>query len=340
MTRLARRDFLATAALASIGLPALAQETRLTLATTMPPGAAAAQAMEFIGPWMSRLTAASKGSVAVQVRDGPNIATLANSYDRVMNDVVQIAWSLQPMLGGKFPLSEVAGLPFLAKNCETASVALWRLYKSGLIDSEYQDIVPLWFGVSAASNLHLAKPLKTLLELDGLKVNVFNRGLLQVVERFKGTGSSVPPEQVYEALQRGNLDGMMTAWSGFNAYKLGEVTQYHVMAPFGSSVHMFFMSKKKFQSLPADAQKAITEASGEEQSRLHGKTWDHHEGVQRGVVEATGKHKFVDATPAQLAEWKTRIEPLIDTWVKSRPSGDKVLAKFRELLAQAEVEKK
>jgi TRAP-type C4-dicarboxylate transport system substrate-binding protein len=340
MLKIQRRKLLAGFALSPVAGRAFAQEARLTFATTMPLGPAGAASNEFLNPWIEQIEKEGKGVVAVTRRDGPNIATMANSYDRVMNDVVQIAWSLQPLLGGKFPLSEVAGLPFLTKSSEAASVALWRLYKTGILDSEYQDVVPLWFAVSAQNQMHFAKPLKSMLELDGLKVNVFNRTLVQVVETFKGTPVSVGPEQVYESLQRGNADGTMTSWTGFRAYRLTEVTKFHVSAPFGSSVHMFFMSKKKFNELTPQARKVLMDASGEVQARRHGVAWDRREGLERAEAEATGKHTVVDASTDQVKAWTTQTQPIIEAWAKGRPNGQKVLDTYKQLLDQVESERK
>ena len=340
MLKIQRRKLLAGAVLSPLASAAFAQEARLTFATTMPLGPAGASSDEFLNPWLAQIEKEGKGVVTVTRRDGPNIATMANSYDRIMNDVVQIAWSLQPLLGGKFALSEVAGLPFLTKSSEVASVALWRLYKSGVLDSEYPDIVPLWFAVSAQNQIHFAKPLKVLLELDGLKINVFNRTLVQLVEKFKGTPVSVGPEQVYESLQRGNADGTMTSWTGFRAYRLTEVTTYHVSAPFGSSVHMFFMSKKRFDALTPQARKVLLDASGELQAQRHGRAWDRREGIERAETEATGKHVVVDATPAQVQAWSAQAQPIIEGWAKSRPNGQTILETYKQLLVQVEAERK
>lgn len=312
--------------------PAVAQNARLVFATTMPPGNTASR--ELLAPWVKRVNEFAKGAVVVDQRDGPNIATMVNAYDRVMSDVVQISWGLQPMLGGRFPLSEVAGLPFMSESCEHSGVALWRLYKTGLLDSEYKEVVPLWLMASAQNKIHFAKQPRSAGDLRGLKVNVFNRVLVQVVEQFGGTPVSIGPEQQYEALQRGNVDAALTAWAAFDAYKLQEVTTYHTEAPLGSSTHMFFMSRKKFEGLSAAARKALEDASGEVQSRFHGKHWDEQEEIQRSKTAATGKHQIVKATPAELEDWRKKTAPIIDGWAKSRVGGEKVLSTYREILAQ------
>ncbi len=339
MKRTTRRVALGALMLLTGAGTANAQEVRLVFASTMAAGAAATTASEHLGPWLERVNQLGKGVLTVERRDGPNIATMGNSYDRVLGDVVQIAWGLQPLLGGKFPLSEVAGLPFMANSCEETGVALWRLYKTGMLDNEYKEVVPLWLAVSAQNKIHFAKPPKAPGDLSSMKFNVFNRVLVQVVEQFGGTAVSVGPEQQYEALQRGNIDGTLTAWSGFYGYRLQEVTTYHTEAPFGSSVHMFFMSRKKFESLPAAARKALEDGSGEVQSRFHGKIWDEQEITRRNMVAAMPKHQIVQPSAVELEEWRKKAAPIIDGWATSRPDGAKILAKYRELLADVQAGK-
>ena len=65
-----------------------------------------------------------------------------------------------------------------------------------------------------------------------------------------GTPISMAAENMYESLQRGTIDGLITSWSAFEPYKLQEVTAYHIEAPLGATPSMFFMARKKFDALP------------------------------------------------------------------------------------------
>ncbi len=307
-----------------------AQETQLIFATTLPAGGLSSR--DIIAPWVERVNTAGKGIINVVQRDGANIATMANSYDRVQSDVIQIAWGLQPLLGGKFPLSEVAGLPLMLDSSEKAAVALWRLYKTGQLDTEYRDIVPLWLIPSAPNNLHFAKAPASPLDLKGQKVNVFDRVLGALIVQLGGTTVSVPPEQQYESLLRGSMNVSVNPWSGLFAYNQQEVTTYHTVVSLGAPIHMFFMSRKKFESLPATARRIIEDNSGEVQGRIHGKYWDNLEGTMRTRLEGLGKHQIASPTPAEMADLKVKTDAVIDAWAKGRQGGEKVLATYREIL--------
>src|SRR5262245_24695345 len=109
------------AALAVLGVSgATAQESKLIMTTLSPPQSPNSV---FFNAWAQKVNDAAKGAVAVDVRDGIALATFGNTYDRTQNDVVQIGWVQHGLVAGKFPLSEVAGLPFLVDDIGAGGAA-------------------------------------------------------------------------------------------------------------------------------------------------------------------------------------------------------------------------
>jgi TRAP-type C4-dicarboxylate transport system substrate-binding protein len=313
------------------GVQIAAAQERLLLTSLSPAGSPNSL---FYQAWAKRVTDASHGTLKVEVRDGTALANFGNTYVRTMDDVVQVGWVLHSLVAGKFPLSEVTNLPFLSDGHANCSVTLWRLYKSGALDSEYKDVVPMWFGCLNQSGLHFAKPIRSNVDLSGLKLRVAGRLASQMVERMGGTPISMRGGSMYEALQRGTIDGAVTSWSAFEPYKLAEVAFYHLEVPLGSSPSMFFMSRKKYESLPVAARKAIDEASGEAQSRAFG-VHIYNQGLRaRTPVAASAKHKIVQLNPQHSKIWQDKIAPARDNWVKEHAGRDKVLKAFQEIYAQ------
>jgi TRAP-type transport system periplasmic protein len=133
---------LAVAALIGMAasVPASAQ-VRLIFASQSNPASTVGQ---FFGAWAKRVTDASQGTGVVEIREGGTLANFQNVYERVLDDVVQIGFGQQALIAGKFPLTEVVVLPFIVKDNTIGSVALWRLYKTGLLDKEYDQVVAAW----------------------------------------------------------------------------------------------------------------------------------------------------------------------------------------------------
>jgi TRAP-type C4-dicarboxylate transport system substrate-binding protein len=267
---------LAAAALATLSagasLPADADEVSLVLATALPPNNVMAQTI--LHPWAQRVNAAGKGTLVIDVRDGMAIANLRNSYDRVVSDVAQLSWLTHNNFPGAFTLSLVGGLPYLTDNSEQGSVAMWRLYKSGALDGEYQQVIPISLAVLSKGGLHLRRMPQSLDQLKGLKVIVSSRASGEVVTRIGMAPIALPVTDTYEALQRATVDGVALGWTAVESFKLDEVTSYHANASFGTSSGMLFINKKRYTALPAAAKKIIDDHSGEAESRVLGQFWD------------------------------------------------------------------
>lgn len=331
MKSIGRRSALAAAALIGSALSAPAQETKLLLTSLSPAGSPNSV---FFNDWGQRVADHSKGSLKVEVRDGTTLANFSNSYDRVLSDVVQIGWAQHAFVAGKFPLSEVSGLPFLVDDNVACSVTLWRLFRTGLLEAEYKDTVPVWFGCLGQQGLHFAKPPKSVDDLGGLKFRVAGKVPSRLIDLMAGTPISMPAENMYESLQRGTLDGLVTSWAAFEPYKLHEVSFYHLEAAVGTSPSMFFMARKKFDSLPAAARQALEANSGEEPSRAFGTHIVNQASRARTPVAASDKHKLVQLTAEQRAAWEKKASPILEDWAKERAGGDKVIEAFRTIYAE------
>jgi TRAP-type C4-dicarboxylate transport system substrate-binding protein len=155
----------------------------------------------------------------------------------------------------------------------------------------------------------------------------------QVVSVIGATPISLQINEVYEAIQRGVLDGVQVAWTAFPTFKLAEVTHYHIDTRLGTSTAMVFLAKKKYDQLPAAARKVIDANSGEAESRKFGQYWDRQNSGTRERVKAEGKHQIVTLTPEQTRQWQSRVQPAIEDW-KTRTNGAAVLEKYRALLEE------
>ena len=324
---------MAAAVFAAVAVTASADETKLIFATVTPPGSVVNT--QVILPWAKRVNEAGKGVVSIDVREGTTLANFGNVYDRVLSDVVQIGWGIQAAIGGKFPLSNVVALPLVFERSVDGSTAFWRVYKAGLLDSEYDQVVPLMLTALPTAGIHLVRPLKSLDTLGGVKLIVPGKVQGEAISSLDGTPISLPLTDMYEALQRHTVDGTMIAWVAFNPWKLAEVTSYHIDTQLGGAAGMVFMAKAKYQALPAAARKIIDDNSGEVASRAFGVALDIEDDAQRASVKASDKQTVVELSPQQRASWEKRVAPSIEQWTKDFPGAAAVLAKFR-----AEVGKK
>lgn len=312
---------------------AAADETTLIFATANS-GESHPNAL-FMHPWAQAINADGKGVLNIDVRDGTAIANATNAYDRVLDDVIQIGWILQNDVAGKFPRSDVATLPFMARSSAEGSTALWRMYKAGILDAEYDTIHPLLLVALTPAGIHLAHPLKSLDSLSGAKLIVASKVNADAINLLGGSPLSIPLFEMYAAIQRGTAEGAAVSWTSFNPFKLAEVTSYHVDTRLGTSVAMIFMSKKKYGTLAPDVKKILDAHSGEAASRSFGAWWDQErkDGKEQTIARHD-KRTIIELTDAQTATWREKMKPLEAAWVARTPDGTKIIAAYRAELAK------
>ena len=332
---------LSALALAAATAPAAGEEIVLKFGTTQAPNSRLAAT--FQTPWAERINEQGKGVLKIEMHYGSTIVNFTNYYDRVMSDVAQIAWGLMSSVGGKFPRTDVGTLPFMADNAEDASVALWRMYESGILDAEYKGSHPLIMVYLTQAGVHMSKPIPNLDDpagpLAGQKIIAASWGTGQAVSRLGGAQLSIPLSDMYEALNRGTADGAVVSWTSFNPFKLKEVTSYHVEAALGTSPGWFVMSQKRYDALPEAAKKIMDANSGEGPSRAYGRWWDEEKNRGRSEIESLASHTIVPLEGARAEAWKKRTQPIIDEWAAKAPDGHKMVEAFRTELAKVKAGK-
>jgi TRAP-type C4-dicarboxylate transport system substrate-binding protein len=121
------------------------------------------------------------------------------------------------------------------------------------------------------------------------------------------------------------------SWGGFSPYKLHEVTTYHVEAPLGQATSMFFMSRRRYDALPADVRRVIGENSGEATTSVYGDYFLKQGLTSRAQLVGTTRHTIVGLNPDQSAKWEAKAQPLVKQWAKDRPDGEAVLEAYRQI---------
>ena len=314
------------------GRAAECDEIKLIMTTISAPNSASN--MMIYHDWADRVNARGKGVIQIDIRDGYTLANSSNFYDRILTDVVQVSYGSLNYVAGKFNLTEVMTLPFLLDSAEQASVVFWRLYKSGLLDAEFDQIMPLYTLAYPPSALHLVKtPPASFSDLKGLKIIASGQMPTALIARLGGTPLSIPLTDSYAALQRGAADGIYFPLAPLAEFKLAEVTSYHVLAALGGGPGGVWMAKAKYMSLPSEARAILDATSGEAQSRHAGAVLDQLQAKVQKDLQASTSHTVVELGLEQGTIWRADALPLVDAWAKTDDEHRKVIDTVR-LLAQ------
>ncbi len=289
---------------------------------------------DFIEPWARELEARTDGGVKVTVFPGPGgLGNVARQYDQVVAGVTDIAHGLTGIPRGRFPRTGVIDLPFLTDGAGEATCVLWRLLLEHLAD-EYEGVKVLALHAHNPGLIHTrGRRIETAGDMRGLRVRTPSPAIGSMLEYLGATPVGLPPDQVYENLQKGALDGTVFPWDAIGAFRLYEVLDHHLDARAYTTSFYFVMNRQRYESLPEDVRAAIDELSGENLTAKFGAWWDEWDQPGLEAAKARG-NEIIPLREEEREAWRERLGPMIDGWLDQLEADG--VANARDIYAEAQ----
>ncbi len=215
-------------------------------------------------PWMEQVTKATNGAVTFEHFPAEQLGKAKDLLSLTLSGVTDIGYIAPSYISDKLPLSAVAELPGGFETACAGSAAYWKLARDGVLaQKEFApNGVRVLFGfVLPPYQVFLAKAkLEGLKSLEGLKIRPTS-GAVELARKMKAVPVQIPAPEVYEALSRGTIDGVLFPVSSILSYNLQGLLKYaSVGESFGSFVVTYGISERKWKTLPPNVQKAMMDA--------------------------------------------------------------------------------
>jgi TRAP-type C4-dicarboxylate transport system substrate-binding protein len=288
-----------------------------------------------VAPWAEKVMKDSDGSLKIDIVPGARLASMGNTYDRLVAGVFDIGFSLQGVSPGKFPRSDIVEFPYLIRNATDGSRALWQLYERGLLGDEYAEVKPLALFVFSPDALHFRGQVRSEDELKGLKISSDAQMSGLYLSKLGAVPVSMTPNDLYTSMRQHLISGITEGWTGMTQYKLEEVTDSHIDIPFGAEPGYVLMNKQAYEKLPPKAKASIDKNSGLPFSLLWGKTLDAMAAQQHDFVAKLPGQTIVTLSPAEDARFEAVAKELRDEKIKDVPNGPALLAALEAELREA-----
>ena len=148
---------------------------------------------------------------------------------------------------------ELFSLPGLSPNQTIASTVYWRMRDQhpelGELFTPEDNVVELATFVAMGSHLHTSEPIKTLADLKGKVFGAQDPAGVKVLEALGASASVMVGSDAYLGMQRGTIDGILSAWGWVNNFKLNEVTTYHLLLNLNPGTYSTVMNKDTWDTL-------------------------------------------------------------------------------------------
>lgn len=267
---------------------------------------------------------------------GSAFANPRKQYAQLARGITDFSWGVLSYTPGRFALSETLTLPFVASNNKAASRAMTKLKsKYPALAKETGDIHLFAIFAAGPYQLHLKKPIKSVADLSGLRVRVSGGPLSSSVRALGGDVAALPMPRVYENLQKGVINGLFGTNAGLVAFKLNEVTTYHVMTRISVPVLFTGLSKKYYNKLSADQKKRIdTELAGPDAAARYASCWDKVDKIGLGLARKRG-NTIRELTADEKNALGKKLNPVIENHLAGlEKKGLPARALYKDLLAE------
>ncbi|HBK08420.1 MAG TPA: ABC transporter substrate-binding protein [Acetobacteraceae bacterium] len=268
----------------------------------------------------------TNGDVLINLHLGGSLPIKADGITAAVTDnVIQIADD--GFATGTIPITGVLRLPMLLQTPAD-------LDKAMAIVAPYLETAYGKRGISVLGQysypfqvLWGRKKITSLEDIKGLKLRVTSVEQGEFIRRFGGVPLTMGSPDVAAALDRGVVDGGLTASSG-GGLAWHDLLKYRFAFPTSYVNSTFVVNKEALAALPPATQKIVQEA-GARWSQWATKEMNRQEDE---ITTQFGKEGMIltDATPAEIAEATAKMQPYWDQWGKAHgPDAADALAKIR-----------
>jgi TRAP-type C4-dicarboxylate transport system substrate-binding protein len=290
-------------------------------------------------PLKKELEEKSKNRIKVAIHPGGALAPAPAHYENVVAGAFDIGWTLQGYTPGRFPLSGIVELPFLWSSAQEATRVLWQMFEDlPALQNEYRDVKVLATWTHDLGQLFTAaKPVRTLADLRGLKIRAPGPVQVSMLRALGAVPVTMPAGEIYDALERGVVDGLVTGLSAIKGYRLEQLVRHATMANCYVAAMIVAMNQQSYKKLSAEDRALLDGLTGRRMALLGAKNYDDE--ADDGM-EALKKAKanIYQLSPAEMEKWKQATAQVSKDWIKEMESkgrsGKQVYDKMISLMGK------
>jgi TRAP-type C4-dicarboxylate transport system substrate-binding protein len=259
----------------------------------------------------------TNGRVQITVFQSGSLLGAPAMFQGIRNGIADMGNGITSYSPGNFPFTSITELPNDADSSWAVSYAqddFLMKYKP----KEWNDVHLLTVVSPGADIMGIGTGKKPILKLEDWKGKSIRANHADIITALGGTVKDVPMAEVYDSISKGVLDGVVGTTEPFKSWRLGDVCKYLTVntAPVQPSILWYnIMNKDKWNSLPPDIQKTITDVSKEYIGKL-GLTWDEQAVAGVEYCKSVGGSVYV-LPKDEAGRWTAAILPVIDARLKN-----------------------
>jgi len=251
----------------------------------------------------------------------------------VLDGTVDMAFVVPGLAPRLFYNNKVMEMPGLFRDAREASLVFTRLIAAGALKG-YEKFFVIEAIASAPETIHTRPPVASLRDLSGKAIGINNETQGVALEKLSMHPVFLPATDAAMAISSGKIDGVAKSPSILFDFGITRFTTYHYL--LGTSVVplALLMSRKKFDSLPKQAQAIIQKYSGEWAAArfIDGYREDNKRALEK--LRSDPLRKVITPSPADLNTAQAAFNSVIAEWAAKSPHNRELLRLVESALAK------
>ena len=306
-----------------------AEELEITSATYIPPSY-----NDLYGGFeifMEEAESASDGQITFDWYDSGTLLEADQLVPGLTQGVADLIFTTSSYISSTYPILGVYELPFMLDTFEDQREALaFDSELRGFLNEQLAEqnlmsigTMPTTFQWIWTADKQITSPE----DVEGMRIRVAGPLEGRTVEALGGSPVTMSSAEVYEALERGTIDGLISYIGTIPGRSLQEVIKYGAAAPFGAYSVDAYVRADWFEELPEAHQEALLEAGRVYSEQGTEEMVQVHEGEYREAIESAGV-EITELDAEQIAVFEEAVAETYDQWkatVKDEATADEAL---------------
>lgn len=310
-TKMKHINWAAGLALAVAATGSVSFADTLKVSSYLPPNHNFNHALEL---WSQELSDLTGGSLSLEVFPAGQLGPPPRQFDLVTTGAADMAIILHSSTPGRFPMSELAGLPLQSPSAgdasEISSRRLTELAPEFLAD-EHPGTRIMWMAVTPPLKLHFRNHRPDTVDgLSGLRMRYAGVIWQQILESVGAAPMPVQPGDTADAMSKGVIDGAAFPFEATQSFDLAPVSEYSMEPGLASATFALVLSQEAYDRLTPEEQAAIDATTGPDRAAWFGAMWDEGEAAGRQYM-LDGGVEIVHLPDDQLDIMRERITPIV-----------------------------
>jgi TRAP-type C4-dicarboxylate transport system substrate-binding protein len=287
-----------------------------------------------VKPFVDAVNAEANGLIEIEVYySGALGKSLAQQPQLVLDGVADIAFIIPGLVLDRFSDNAIVELPGLYRSMREATLTYTKLIAEKALKG-YDEFFVIGAYGSELESISARPPITSLESLKGKKIRVNNPIEGVALEKLGMQPVAMQVNQVSEAISSGEIDGAAVPATMLFEYGIARVAAFHYALPLGPAPLALLMNRKRFESLPAQAQDIIRKYSGEWAAA---RFIDARAAVENQVIaqlKSDARRKVIIPSPSDLAQAEVAFKTITDEFAGKNDHNRGLLKAARSEIAK------